>query len=316
MPAHPQTAGAAVRPWQLGLRDPQAQHRQVRHREREHRPERVDGPEELRLSGSQRDTSEPGEREDPQVRRAEARVQPPHRVGHLPVQAHRVDEPRHAEDARVGRRDEDRDREDADVELGRHLKRAELHRLDDPEHRVRGVAALFLGHAEQRRAVLPASVAPDGQRRERDPRQREVDSEYGDHHALDGRGDRLRLIARFAGHVRDRLDPRVRDRADRDRDQEVLPGRRGAEEGEVVDQQIRTEDQEQPGDHERELTQEVDHREHDVHGDRILDAANVDQRQQDDQPDSEQDVARRGAEGARWSRRRSSARRRTPRWRS
>ena len=48
----------------------------------------------------------------------------------------------------------------------------------------------------------------------------------------------------------------------------------------VADQQLGIEDQEDAGDHERELAQEVDDREHDVDGHRVLDPAHVDERQQ------------------------------------
>ena len=244
VPADPDVAGAPVGPREAGLRDAQPQHREVRHREREHRPERVDRAEELGLARDERDAGEAGEHQDAQVGRAEARVQPSHGVGHLAVQPHRVHEPRDAEHAGVGGRHEDRDRQDADVELRAGLERAQLHRLHDPEHRVGGEATVLLGHAEQRRAVLPGGVAAHRQRRQRDPGQREVDREDGDHHALDRRRDRRRLVARLPRHVRDRLDPGVGDRADRDRDQEVLPGRRDAEVGEVVEQQLGAEDEE------------------------------------------------------------------------
>ena len=204
------SAGAAVGAHGVRVLDPQPDDREVGHREREHRPERVDQAEELGLAREQRDARERGEHQDPHVRRAEPRVQPAQVVRHLPVHAHRVHEPRDPEHAGVRRRDEDRDRQDRHVDLREALERAELHVLDDAEDRVRGVAAVLLGDAEQRRA-LAGRVAGDRQRRQRDPGEREVDREHGDHHPADRRRDRLGLLLGLPGHVRDRLDAGVGD---------------------------------------------------------------------------------------------------------
>ncbi len=76
-------------------------------------------PEEVSWPGSSSDDRDAGEDEDADPRRAEARVQPPQPVGQLAVDAHRVDEPRHADDARVGGEEQDRRGEQADVQLGR-----------------------------------------------------------------------------------------------------------------------------------------------------------------------------------------------------
>ena len=65
-------------------------------------------------------------------------------LGQLPVLAHRVGEPRHPDQARVGGDEEDRRGEDADVDLGRVLERAQVHVLDHAQHRVVGVPALLL----------------------------------------------------------------------------------------------------------------------------------------------------------------------------
>ena len=59
--------------------------------------------------------------------------------------AHRVDEPGHADDAGVGGDEEDRGRQQADVDLPGVLQRAQVHVLDDAEDRVAGEAALVLG---------------------------------------------------------------------------------------------------------------------------------------------------------------------------
>ena len=93
------------------------------------------------------------EQEDPDPGRREARVQAAEAIGQLAVQAHRVDQPRDADDAGVGGDEQDRRGEDADVDLPRRLQRAEVQVLDDPQHRVAGVAAFGLARAEQRRVV-------------------------------------------------------------------------------------------------------------------------------------------------------------------
>ena len=76
-------------------------------------------------------------------------------VGHLAVDAHRVDEPRDADEAGVRRDEEDRRGEQADVELGRVLQRPEVDRLDDAEDRVAGVAALVLRAGRAASAYSP-----------------------------------------------------------------------------------------------------------------------------------------------------------------
>ncbi len=214
-------------------------------------------------------------------------MQLPQPVGHLPVDAHRVDEPGHADDAGVGGNEEDRRGEDADVELCGRLEPAEIELFYDPEHRIACEATLVFGQAELG-DVLAADLL-DRQRRQRDRGQQRVDGEHGDHHALDRLGNRLGLVLGLLGHVRDRLDAGVRDHADRDRDEEVLPLRRYAE-VDVLGEDPRIEDEEQTGDDHQQLRKEVRDREADVDPGRLLDAAHVHQRQHDDQADREDDV--------------------------
>ena len=90
--------------------------------------------------------------------RAELRVQLAQPVGHLAVDAHRVDQPRHADDPGVGGDEQDRRRQQADVDLGRALQRAQVQVLDHPQHRVAGEAALALGQAQQRLALAVHAV--------------------------------------------------------------------------------------------------------------------------------------------------------------
>ena len=194
--------------------------------------------EELGLAGQQRDDRGEAEHEDADPRRAEARVQAAQRVGHLAVDAHRVDEPRDADQRRVRGDEQDRRGEQADVQLARRLQRPEIDLLDDTEDRVAGVASLVLGEAEQRLVLAGLRVALDRQRRQRDGRQREVDRVDGDPHAVDRLRDRPALVLGLLGHVRDRLDAGVGDHADRDRQDEVRPRRRLAD-VDVVDERFR-----------------------------------------------------------------------------
>ena len=218
------------------------------------------------------------------------RVQLAQAVGHLAVQAHRVDQARDADDPRVGGDEEDRRRQQADVDLRGLLQEAQVQVLDDAEHRVAGEAALVLGDAEQRR-VGAVGLLGHRQRRERDHRQQRVDGEDGDDHAVDRGRDRLRLVLGLLGHVRDRLDPGVGDHADRDREEEVLPRRRDAE-VDVVDQRLGREDEHEADDHQQQLREEVDHGQQDVDAGRLLDADDVDQAEDDDDADAEEDVGR------------------------
>ena len=151
--ADAQRPGAAVGPRPVGLLDAQPDHRRVRDRERQHRAEGVHVAEEFGLARDDRQAGDAAEQQDPDPGRREARVQPAEAVGDLAVQPHRVDEPRGADDARVGGDEQDRRGEDADVDLAGRLQRAEVQVLDDPEHRVAGVAAFGLARAEQRRVA-------------------------------------------------------------------------------------------------------------------------------------------------------------------
>ena len=131
----------------------------------------------------------------------------------------------------VGGDEQDRRRQQADVDLGRLLQEAEVDVLDHAEHRVAGVAAL----APRAGRAASGTCRPrpvHRQRRQRDGGQQRVDREHRDHaRALIAAGIVLRLVLGLLGHVRDRLDPGVGDHADRDREEEVLPRRRDARGG-------------------------------------------------------------------------------------
>ena len=164
---------------QLLLRRAQAQpdERGVRDRERERRPERVERADEVDVARQDhRDRRDPGEEDDREPRRLEARVQPAEDLRDLPVGRHRVRDPRGADHARVRGDEEDRRGEDADVDLERFEQGAlEAEVLDDAEDRVVRVAALLRRQREQRRQL--AADLDHGQGRERHEREREVDRE-------------------------------------------------------------------------------------------------------------------------------------------
>ena len=264
----------------------------MRDRERQHRPERVHVAQKRRLAGDDRQAGDPSEQDDPDPRRAELGVQPAQALGHLAVQPHRVDEPRDADDPGVGGDEEDRGRQQADVDLTGVLQRAEVQVLDDPEDRIAGEPALALVHAEQR---LVVTVDLDHrQRRQGDGGQCGVDREHGDDDPVDRLGDRLGLVLGLLGHVGDRLDPRVGDHPHRDRDQEVLPRRRGPQ-MDVVDERVAGEDEHAPDHDEQQLRGEVSDRQEDVERRGLGDADDVDGAERDHHPDAEDDVSRASA---------------------
>ena len=262
VPADPHRSRTPVRTLAVRVGDAHPDDREVRDRERQHRAERVHVSEEVRLAGDQRQARDPAEQDDPDPRRPEARMQPAQRIGHLAVQPHRVDEPGDTDDPGVRGDEQDRRREQPDIDLAGVLERPEVQVLDDPEHRVAGEASLVLAETEQRLA-LAARRAADGQRAQRDGRQQGVDREHGDHDAVDRPRDRFRLVLRLLGHVRDRLDPGVGDHPHGDRHEEVLP-RRSDPELDVVDERMCVEHEEQTDEHEQQLGREVGDGEQDV----------------------------------------------------
>jgi hypothetical protein len=140
------------------------------------------------------------------------------------------------------------------------------------------------------------AVALDGQGREGHEREGEVDGEDRDHDPLDRRGDGPVGVLGLAGHVGDGLDPRVGDGPERDGDQQVRPARRRADEVEVAQQRLGAEDEEEAGQDDRELREEVDRRQDDVDAHRVLDPADVDQGEEHHERDAEHDVPGRGGE--------------------
>jgi hypothetical protein len=98
-------------------------------------------------------------------------------------------------------------------------------------------------------------------------------------------------------HVRDRLDARVGDHADRDREDEVLP-RRGDAEHDVRRQlrRVRAEHEHGPDDHQQHLRKKVHDGQRDVQARRLLGPDDVDHGQDRDDDGAGDDVARGVAE--------------------
>ena len=123
--------------------------------------------------------TKPGEDEERDPGRPEARVQAPEDVRHLAVVGHRVRDPRRADHARVRRDEEDRRREDADVDLERLENRPASPRFSTTPSTGSFAKPPSSGGSAEQRLVLPAARArPAGPRARR--REGEVDREDSD----------------------------------------------------------------------------------------------------------------------------------------
>ena len=211
-------------------------------------------------------------------------------VGQLPVLPHREREPRHPDQARVRRDDEDHRRQHPDVvaqDVGEGLRQPEV--LHDPEDRVVGEFGAENG------AVVARGVLGHRHCRERHDRDQHVEHEDGDHHQADAARDRPRGIARLLGHVRDRLDPRVGDHPHGDPEREVPPARRDAQ-VDVVDQDVRAEHEDDPDAHQDDLGAQVPDGEDQVEPGGLLRSLDVQRREDRDDHDAAEDVSRAVAE--------------------
>src|SRR5437588_112800 len=102
-----------------------------------------------------------------------------------------------------------------------------------------------------RRATPPHKLIPiHGARTQGSRKERRVDREHRADHSPDRGRNRPRFVPRLLGHVRDRLDPGVRDHPDGDCDHEVLPCR-GGPEVDVVDERLWREHQHRADYHEQ-----------------------------------------------------------------
>src|SRR4051794_14494768 len=84
-----------------------------------------------RRAGAECEEGGAAEDEDPDSGSGFVRMQLARTVGGRAVEPHRVPEPRDPDDAGVGRDEEDRRRQQADVDLRRPLEEAEVELLDD-----------------------------------------------------------------------------------------------------------------------------------------------------------------------------------------
>ena len=126
-------------------------------REREHRAERVHRAEEGGLARQEdEDRDEPAEDDQRDPRRLELRVQVAEDGRQLPVAGHGVGDPRGPDHACVRGDEEDRRREQADVDLDRRKERSLVQSevLDEPEHRVVREAVLRRRQSELGHAVV------------------------------------------------------------------------------------------------------------------------------------------------------------------
>ena len=162
--------------------------------------------------------------------------------------------------------------------------RGEAEVLDDAEDRVVGEGRAELGR------VVPGRVLDHRHRREGDDRDQQVEGKDRDHHQADAARDRFGRVLGLLGHVGDRLDAGVGDHPDRDAEREVAPGR-GDAEVDVVDQDLRAEDEDEADPDQHDLGRKVGDGEDQVELRRLLGAADVDQGEGDDQHRAADDVA-------------------------
>ncbi len=223
-------------------------------------------------------------------------------LGQRPGQTGDADQPG------VGRDEQDRGREDADVVAGDAQHGAvQPESRDDAEHGV-----VFVRRAEFGDVV--AAVVHHRQRGQRDDRDAGVHAEHGDQHEVDGLGYVVAGVLGLLGHVGDRLDPGVGDHRDRQREDQLRPGRRHSE-MDLVDEQRRVQDEHEPEPDQQDLRAEVGDGEEQVEFGRLAETADVQRGEQHDRDQPADDVARVVGEAAGRTRRGSGARR-TPRWRS
>ena len=212
----------------------------------------------------------------------------------LPVAGHRVGDPRRTDDAGVGRDEEDRRGEHADVDLrGVEQLAFQAEVLDHAEHRIVGEAAL-LGRQREPRRQLPADLL-DRQSRQRHEGEREEDREHRERDELVRVRHVPGRIAHLLGQVGDGLDTRVGEHGDRHGERKVRPGWSHAPVN-VVNQRLRTEDQGNTHEHEQDLRGEVDHCERDRELCGFRDANDVERDENDDDDRTAHDVPRVGVE--------------------
>ena len=253
--ADPDAAGHAERATQLGLREPEPDHGELRGAERDEdaeaveRRERHDRVVAQHVDRDERDRRD-GAGRDERLRRDErAPVQAAERPRQLVVLAERVREPAEAGDRGRRRRQEDQHAGEADVDaqgVAEHGREIRREHLDDPhQRRTHPVAA---------ERVLVALGREGGERDEPDrgvDRHREPDR--GEQAPRQGAARPPRLL----GEVRDRLEAGVGEERERQREGDRVPRRRDPEVGPRLERVPRV-DQGEPEPHEQDLRAEVD----------------------------------------------------------
>ena len=145
------------------------------------------------------------------------------------------------------------------------------------------------GTRPSRGGVHDDLVVADVHRRERRQRHADVDHEHRDDHEVDGARHVLARARRLLGHVGHRLDAGVGDGADGETVEKAFPGRCDPP-LDLVEQDLRLEEQHQRDDHDQHLGAEIEHGEDDVEARRLFDADDVDHDEDGDGDRSADDV--------------------------
>ncbi len=253
--------------------------------------ERVERADEVHVAGKDdQNGGDPGEDDEREHGCLERRVEAAEDLGNLPVARHRVGHTGGADHTGVRGDEQDRGGEHAHVDLEHAQERArDAQVFDHAENRIVGEPALLGGQCEQRRQ-LPVDLL-HRQCRQRDERQGQVDRKDGPRDELVGirhAASRLTCLLRKVG---DGLHPRIGEHCDRHGDREVRPGRRDAP-VDVVDEDRRTEHEEEPEEHEEHLRREIDHREDDRELRGLLDTDDVETHENRDHDRAADDVPR------------------------
>ena len=168
--------------------------------------------------------------------------------------------------------------------------------LDEPENRIVLEAALLRPDAQQRPVTVRGLL--DGQRREGDHRQREIDREDRDGNPRDRAWDVSRRVACFLRQIGHRLDPRVRDHRDRNGEEELAPRGCHTPVEVCVEDDAVIENQREADTHQQELRGEVEHGERDVQAGCFPDPDDVQEHEENDHERASDDVPRVLAQGA------------------
>jgi hypothetical protein len=219
------------------------------------------------------------------------------------VLGQRPGQPRDADHARVGRDEQDRRGQQADVVFGPREHRAvQTEVRDHAQDRVvfevvpeRGGVARLAERLFELGAVADA-VVHHGQCRQRHHGDAGVHGENGDDHEVDRLGDLRAGVPGLLGHVGDRLDAGVGEHRQRQREDQLAPAGRDAE-VHLVDQQRGVEHQEHAHGHQQHLRAQIHDREDEVELGGLPQSADVQHRQRGHHDQAADDVVRVVLEG-------------------